>query len=73
MAPPPEEFINFYYPKAGHGIRLPPEAEDMAWLVDDDFLTFSHIYRELPPAGGDMGQGHIEIAGGGEGVVNVGA
>ncbi|KAH0536587.1 hypothetical protein FGG08_006545 [Glutinoglossum americanum] len=74
----PDEYINFHYPKAGHGIRLPPEAEDMAWLVDDDFLAFSHIYRDLPPIGGDAGHSHVEMGGlggggGGEGVVDVGA
>jgi hypothetical protein len=49
----------------------------MAWLIDDDFLAFSHIYRDLPSSGGgDTGQGHGEIGmmgGGGEGIVDVGA
>lgn len=36
------------YPKAGNGIVLPPEREDMAWLIDDDYETFSHTVHGLP-------------------------
>lgn len=36
------------YPKAGNGIVLPPESEDMEWLVDDDYETFSHTVHSLP-------------------------
>ena len=30
------------YPKAGNGVPLPPEKDDLAFLVDDDVVTFSH-------------------------------
>lgn len=36
------------YPKAGNGIVLPPESEDMEWLLDDDYETFSHTVQGLP-------------------------
>lgn len=35
------------YPKAGNGIRLPPESEDLAVLLDDDTGTFSHRWEEI--------------------------
>lgn len=35
------------YPKAGNGIVLPPESEDMEWLIDDDYETFSHTVHGL--------------------------
>ena len=34
------------YPKAGNGIQLPPESEDMNVLLDDDTVTFSHSWTE---------------------------
>ena len=34
------------YPKAGNGIKLPPESEDLEFLVDDDTVTFSHTWRD---------------------------
>lgn len=37
------------YPRPGHGLMstLPPEQEDLQWLVEDDtrFGVFSHVYR----------------------------
>lgn len=36
------------YPKPGNGIVLPPESEDMEWLIDDDYETFSHTVHGLP-------------------------
>jgi len=36
------------YPKAGNGIILPPESEDLEWLLDDDYETFSHTVNGLP-------------------------
>lgn len=36
------------YPKAGNGIVLPPESEDMEWLIDDDYETFSHTVHGIP-------------------------
>ncbi|KAL8740775.1 MAG: hypothetical protein Q9190_006552, partial [Brigantiaea leucoxantha] len=32
------------YPKAGNGIVLPPELEDLELLIDDDFAVFSHVW-----------------------------
>ena len=34
------------YPKAGNGIQLPPESEDINILLDDDIVTFSHSWME---------------------------
>ena len=31
------------YPKAGNGVPLPREKNDLAFLIDDDSLTFSHV------------------------------
>lgn len=37
------------YPRPGHGLMstLPPEQEDLQWLVEDDtrFGVFSHVYQ----------------------------
>lgn len=33
------------YPKAGNGIPLPPEEDDLAFLIDDDVVTFSHCWN----------------------------
>lgn len=32
------------YPRAGNGIVLPPELEDLSILIDDDTSTFSHVW-----------------------------
>ena len=38
-----------HYPKSGNGIRLPSLSdEDLAWLVDDDFISFTHLYHGQP-------------------------
>ncbi|MCJ1473777.1 hypothetical protein MMC13_002428 [Lambiella insularis] len=34
------------YPKAGNGITLRPESEDLAFLLDDDTVTFSHSWTD---------------------------
>ena len=34
------------YPKAGNGIQLPPESEDINILLDDDIVTFSHSWMK---------------------------
>ncbi|KAI9810910.1 MAG: hypothetical protein M1827_005769 [Pycnora praestabilis] len=56
------------YPKPGNGIRLPPEDEDLEWLVDDDYVVFSHTFRGgegggaaavRAGAGGTMGNGRM--------------
>jgi hypothetical protein len=52
-----------FHPKPGHGLRMPPEnEEDVAWLVDDDFVAFSHIYRDLPSEGGDVEMGGTDTS-----------
>lgn len=33
------------YPKAGNGVPLPPENEDLALLIDKDMATFSHVWN----------------------------
>ena len=33
------------YPKAGNGIVLPPEEEDLALLIDEDIVTYSHLWK----------------------------
>lgn len=33
------------YPKAGNGVPLPPERDDLAFLIDDDVKTFSHVWN----------------------------
>lgn len=32
------------YPKAGNGVPLPREKDDLAFLIDDDAITFSHVW-----------------------------
>lgn len=52
-----------HHPKPGHGIRLPPESEDLPWLIDDDFLAFSHIYKDVLAASDQVvgpGQDHVQ-------------
>ncbi|KZF19717.1 hypothetical protein L228DRAFT_285654 [Xylona heveae TC161] len=34
------------YPKAGNGVLLPPESDDIAWLIDDSIGVFSHAWRD---------------------------
>ncbi|MCJ1392678.1 hypothetical protein MMC18_005549 [Xylographa bjoerkii] len=51
------------YPKPGNGITLRPESEDLAFLLDDDTVTFSHSWLEGP----DMvpvGNGLMDMRGG---------
>lgn len=48
-SPPAEELEDediLPYPKAGNGIKLPPESEDLEFLIDDDIVTFSHTWRD---------------------------
>ncbi|MCJ1396923.1 hypothetical protein MMC11_000115 [Xylographa trunciseda] len=55
------------YPKAGNGITLRPEGEDLAFLLDDDTVTFSHSWLEGPdmvPVGNglmDMKRGALSV------------
>jgi len=55
--PPDDELENVYdddppthYPKPGHGLAstLPPEANDLHFLVDDNQEVYSHIYQTDP-------------------------
>ncbi|MCJ1377087.1 hypothetical protein MMC17_000177 [Xylographa soralifera] len=46
------------YPKPGNGITLRPESEDLAFLLDDDTVTFSHSWLEghdMVPVGNGLG------------------
>lgn len=54
------------YPKAGNGVPLSPESDDLAFLIDDDDKTFSHVWKwerselfgkENIPAEGEVGLG----------------
>lgn len=76
-----EEYIEIYvqqeplpYPKAGNGLVLPPEHEDLALLIDEDVVSYSHSWKgthgwEGP---GGLGWGSNEPGGGGI-AVTVGA
>ena len=33
------------YPKAGNGIPLPPESEDLDLLIDEDVKVYSHVWN----------------------------
>lgn len=57
------------YPKAGNGIQLPPESEDLEFLIDDDTVTFSHSWRDV--RGRFVSGGFMD--GGGLGWLSVGA
>lgn len=49
------------YPRPGHGLMraLPPEQEDLQWLVDDEdrFGVFSHVYQVDAQAANTAGVG----------------
>jgi len=49
------------YPRPGQGLMrtLPPEQEDLQWLVDDEdrFGVFSHIYQVDPSAANGTARG----------------
>ncbi|MCJ1376615.1 hypothetical protein MMC20_007858 [Loxospora ochrophaea] len=34
------------YPKPGNGLQFPPESQSLALLLDEDIVTFSHLWRE---------------------------
>lgn len=50
------------YPRAGNGLRLPPEEDDLGLLIDDDVITYSHSWIDRGVRTGAMGE-----AGGGFG------
>ncbi|KAH9832366.1 PHD-finger [Teratosphaeria destructans] len=51
------------YPRPGHGLmnRLPPEKDDLQWLVEDDskYHTFSHLYQVDPDAASSSLNGNM--------------
>ncbi len=68
-----EEYIEIYveqeplpYPKAGNGLALPAETEDLALLIDEDVGSYSHSWKG---AHGWEGPGGL----GGAAAVSVGA
>ncbi len=60
-----------HYPKPGHGLArtMRPEAEDLQWLVDENFEVFEHIYKaddDAAEASGRDRNGQLSIAGNGD-------
>ncbi len=60
------------YPKAGNGIVLPPEEEDLGLLIDEDIVTYSHLWKgphgwegpkgmRFPWPEGPLGGGRVAI------------
>jgi hypothetical protein len=51
------------YPRPGHGLmnKLPPEQQDLQWLVEDDskFDTFNHLYQVDANAAHSGLNGHV--------------
>ena len=52
--PDEEEYYEVYiepdplpYPKPGNGIVLPSEDEDLSLLIDEDIVTYSHLWKGL--------------------------
>ena len=58
------------YPKAGNGVRLPPEQDDLSILLDDDTGTFSHVWEGIPEMMASASGGFLGIRSGG---ISVGA
>ncbi|MCJ1252049.1 hypothetical protein MMC30_009287 [Trapelia coarctata] len=57
-----EEEMELPYPKAGNGIVLPPESDDLAFLLDEDITTFSHSWVEPSAPGGFVGMAGPALA-----------
>jgi hypothetical protein len=55
------------YPKAGHGIQLRPESEDVSILVDDNTTVYSHCWKGIAEM---MAEGGWSRKGGGVRTVN---
>lgn len=82
-----EEYYEVYvepeplpYPKAGNGIVLPPEDDDLALLIDEDIVTYSHSWKGSHRWEGPGGMSWVNgmpnnnVLGGGGGVaIGVGA
>ena len=49
------------YPKTGNGVRLPPEADALALLIDDDTTTYSHSWKDGGAWGGAMGKAGVKL------------
>lgn len=78
-----EEYYEVYvepeplpYPKAGNGIVLPPEDDDLALLIDEDIVTYSHSWKGSHgwegPGGMTWSGGMPNSALGGGGAVAIG-
>lgn len=50
------------YPKAGNGIVLPPESDDLEFMVDEDTVTFSHSWVDASVPGGFVGMAGASLA-----------
>jgi len=57
-----EEEVELPYPKAGNAIVLPPESEDIAFLLDEDVTTFSHSWVDASAPGGFVGMAGPALA-----------
>ena len=59
------------YPRAGNGIVLPPEGDDLDILVDEDVVTYSHSWLQSTMSGaawiGAMGDAKKDVGLGGSG------
>lgn len=62
-----------HFPQPGHGLArtLPPEQDDLQWLVDDNYEVYSHIYQTDPGAANRGLNGGEDVAG--EGGTDVGS
>lgn len=70
---PPEEYDDHpeYFPRPGYGLArtLPPEEQDLDWLVDDNYEVYNHIFQTDPqvandallPGSGENGHGAAGI------------
>jgi len=57
-----EEEIELSYPKAGNGIVLPPESDDLAFMLDEDTTAFSHSWVDASAPGGFVGMAGPALA-----------
>jgi len=55
-----------HYPRPGYGLgrTLPPEQDDLSWLVDNDYNVYSHLYQTDPQAASQilLGGGAVPTA-----------
>lgn len=57
-----EEEMELPYPKAGNGIVLPPESDDLAFMLDDDTAAFSHSWVDASAPCGFVGMAGPALA-----------